>query len=158
MSEGSVVGNRQVVERYTQAIAADDLDAQVALLHADYVGRYPQSGEVIRGPAAFRAITEHYPGRDAEGIHPKVDVVRGMDDQWIKRPSWPAWTVVYLAGSDDEFTFTGTIRYPNGEIWHAVGLITVRDGKIWREVDYFAAPFEVPEWRLPFVEHEETAG
>ena len=84
------MGHRQIVELYTQALADDDLDAQVALLHPDFIGRYPQSGEVIRGPENFRAITEHYPGRDVEGLRPKVDAVRGMDDQWIKQPSGPA--------------------------------------------------------------------
>jgi SnoaL-like domain len=151
------VGNRQVVERYTRALADDDVDAQVALLHPDYVGRYPQSGEVIRGPANFVAVTSNYPGRGERGLRPQIEGIRGADDQWITRPSWPAWTVVHLAGSDDEFTFTGTIRYPNGEVWHAIGLVSVREGKIWRETDYFAAPFECPEWRRPFVELEGSA-
>jgi hypothetical protein len=31
-------------------------------------------------------------------------------------------------------------------------LVQVRDGKIYRETAYFAAPFEAPEWRAPWVE------
>jgi hypothetical protein len=44
------MGNRQVVERWAKAMAEDDWQGQAALLHPEYVGRYPQSGEVIRGP------------------------------------------------------------------------------------------------------------
>jgi hypothetical protein len=36
-----------------------------------------------------------------------------------------------------------------------VALLTVRDGKIWREIGYFAAPFEAPEWRRVYVELDE---
>ena len=32
----------------------------------------------------------------------------------------------------------------------------VRDGKIWRETDYFAAPFEPASWRAPVVEQEKA--
>ena len=38
--------------------------------------------------------------------------------------------------------------------WQAVAMLTLKDGKIWRETDYFAAPFDVPDWRRPFVELE----
>lgn len=148
------MGNRQVVERWTRALAEDDLDAQVALLHPDYVGRYPQSGEIIRGPDNFRAVTEHYPGRESTPLAVSVAAIQGEDDQFLARPSWPAWTVVHVSGSDDQFTLAGQVRYPNGQTWHAVALLTLKGGKVWRESDYFAAPFDAPEWRRPFVEVE----
>ena len=50
----------------------------------------------------------------------------------------------------------GQITYPNGETWHAVSLITLRDGKISKITDYFGAPFEAPAWRAPYVEVEKT--
>lgn len=37
------MGNRQIVERYARALAENDLDAQDALVHDDYVACYPQS-------------------------------------------------------------------------------------------------------------------
>ena len=54
------------------------------------------------------------------------------------------------------FQATGTVRYPDGKEWHFVALLTLRDGKIWREVDYFAEPFEPPEWRTRYVEPIES--
>ena len=57
----------------------------------------------------------------------------------------PAWTVVHLAASDNQFTVAGQICYPNGQTWHAIAMLTPKGGKVRRETDYFAAPFEAPE-------------
>lgn len=149
------MGNRQVVERYARAMTENNLDEQMSMLHDDFVATYPQSGEVIRGSANLRAIIERYPMTSGKGLAPTIGKIVGADDRWVTTPSFPAWTVVHLVGSGDEFTWRGRLTYPNGETWHAVALITVRDGKIWREVDYFAAPFEAPEWRSAFVELDE---
>jgi ketosteroid isomerase-like protein len=149
------VGNRQVVERFAAALAANDFDAQDALIHDDYVATWPQSGEVIRGRANRRAITEHYPGSEGRlGLGIATARIVGTDDKFISSPL-PNWNMVHLQGSGDELTATGTITYPNGETWHYVSLITLRDGKIWRQVDYYAAPFEAPDWRIPYVEREK---
>ena len=146
------MGDRRIVERYMQAMALDDFDTQDLLIHDDYLLLYPQSGERIRGRENRRAVTEAYPCRRERGLRPTVDHITGTDDQWIPKASWPAWSVVHLVGSTDEFTATGTIRYPDGDTWHVVALVTVRDGKIWRKTDYFAAPFDAPERRSPYLE------
>lgn len=148
------MGNRQVVERYARALAENDLDAQDELVHDDYLGRYPQSGEVIRGRANRRAILENYPGA-GEGLSPAMNQLVGRDDEFVAGPSW---NIVHMVGSGEEaITLIGTITYPNGETWHVVTLFTVRDQKIWREVNYYAPPFEAPEWRRPYVEIEADA-
>ena len=145
------MGNRGVVEQYAEALAANDFDAQDALIHDDYVAHYPQSGEVIRGRANRRAIVEHYP--DAEGgLGPSTDRIVGIDDKFVTGPSW---NIIHLAGSGDELTVTGRLTYPDGQTWHFASLLTLREGKIWRQVDYYAPPFEAPEWRAPFVEIQE---
>lgn len=148
------MGNRQVVERYARSMAENDLDAQMDLMHDDYVCRYPQSGEVIRGRENLRRIVENFPESTGQGMSPNIGRIIGTDDAWVSRPSWPSWTVVHVTGSGDDFTMTGTITYPNGETWHVVGLLTLLDGTIWRETDYFGAPFPAPEWRAPYVELE----
>jgi len=144
------MGNRQVVEGYARALAENDLDAQDALVHEDYVGHWPQSGEVIRGRANRRAILENYPGAQS-GMRPSTDRIIGQDDKFIAGPSW---NIIHLTGSGDELTATGTITYPNGETWHFASLLTLREGKISRQVDYFGPPFEAPAWRAPYVEVE----
>ena len=148
------MSNRSVVERYARALTDRDIDTLVSLLHDEYVCRYPQSGELIR-PGGYRAVIENYPGSEGAGVGPAFDRIVGSDDRFVSTPSFPSWSVVHLVGSGDDFTLAGTVAYPNGETWHVVALLTLRDGRIWRELDYFAEPFEPAEWRRPYVEREE---
>lgn len=142
------MGNRQVVERYAEALASGDLDAQEACLHDDYEARWPQSGEVTRGLVNRRAILENYPGG---ALAPRTNRIVGTDDEFVTGPSW---NIIHLRGSGDEITVTGMVDYPDGTSWHFASLFTMRDGKIWRQVDYYAPPFEAPDWRAPFVDIE----
>lgn len=133
--------NRTVVEQYIHAMSTNDWEAQDRLLSDDFVEEYPQSGEVIRGKDNRRAIIQNYPGGEpretsASGPTPKPPVI---------------------VGAGDRFTATGQVKYPNGETWHVVSLIELRDGKIARITDYFGAPFEAPAWRAPYVEVKRTA-
>ena len=147
------MSGRTVAERYAEALAKNDSALTRQLIHPDYVGRYPQSGEVIRGIDNRVAIGENYPAGQGDTLGASLRELRGTDDQFIA-PPMPSWQLIHLSGSNDEFTLLGTVHYPNGEAWDIVALITVRDGKVWRETDYFAPPFEAPEWRAPFVERE----
>jgi len=99
------------------------------------------------------AISQNFPGQEQGRLSTSVASIRGRDDEFVTTPSW---NILHLIGSGDEFTLSGTINYPNGETWHSVVLITVRDGKIWRETDYFGPPFEAASWRAPFVEQEKA--
>jgi SnoaL-like domain len=146
------MSNRQVVEAYGQAIAADDRDAQCALLAEDYVLEYPQSGERLRGKANKRALLDHVPG-GLENAKLAFGRVIGTDDQFV---TGPMWNMIHLSGSGDEFQVTGTIRYPDGQTWHFVTLLTLRGGKIWRETGYFGPPFEAPGWRSEWVERTDA--
>jgi ketosteroid isomerase-like protein len=141
--------NRQVVERYARAMTEGDLDAQGELLHDDFVAVFPQSGEQIRGRANRRATLENYP---AGGIQPIPERVIGGEDRWI---TTPAYTVVRVSGEGEEFVIVGKIRYPNGEVWHNLEFAVLRDGKIAQLTAYFAAPFEAPDWRSPYVERAD---
>jgi hypothetical protein len=37
-------------------------------------------------------------------------------------------------------------------VFHVAVIIKIREGIIAEETTYFAAPFEAPEWRRPYVE------
>ena len=141
------MSNRGIVDRYAAAFAGDDFDAAEALLHDDCVLEFPQSGERFSGRANHRFVFERYPGREGSGNRPAISAISGADDRFVPRASWPATTVVHLTGSGDEFTVTGTVTYPDGQLWHFVNLIQVLDGKIWRETAYFGLPFDPPDWR-----------
>ena len=53
------LSGRDVVERYMRAIPGD-FDTLARLRHPDFVGEYPQSGEVIRGHEDWQAAHERY--------------------------------------------------------------------------------------------------
>ena len=133
--------NRKTVEQFIEAMAANDFEAQDRLLTDDFVEEYPQSGERIVGKDNRRAIIQNYPGGEpseasTSGPSPKPPVI---------------------TGAGDNFTATGKVKYPNGETWDIISLIEFRDGKIAKMTDYFAAPFEAPAWRAPYVEVDKAA-
>lgn len=144
MSEKS---NREVVERYMQAIVERDLDAQDQLRHPDYVSDYPQSGERIRGPKSARAILDNYP----EGLPPAKKVaVKGGEDRWV---ATPVGTLLRITGTGDVYTAYFTAVYPGDtRPWHCMGIVELRDGKVAKEVIVFGAPFDAPAWRAQWVE------
>lgn len=147
-------GSREIVERFAEALATADLDAQAELLHDDIIDEYPQSGERIRGKANMRAIVERYPGTDVRPLHGRVSRTVGAEDTWMVGPSF---NVTHITGSGDEFVSFLKVTYPNGETWDLIQLIRLKDSRIWRLTTYFGAPFEAPEWRAAYVERMEGA-
>ena len=144
---------RDVVERYAHAMEAHDIDGVMATLHADFTEEYPQSGERVRGPEGLRGVMEHYPG--GEPRMASVERLIGTEDQWIVSPSSIPMRV---EGSGDQYTVVAHVIYPDGSEWHVVQLMRLKDGRIYRIVSYYAAPFEAPDWRAPYVDRIPTEG
>jgi len=141
--------NREVIERYMRAIPAD-FDTLAALRHPAFVQEFPQSGEVIRGDANWRAVHERYVDVQRETRH-----MTGSEDRWILSPGFAGFTPTRIVGSGDTFTVESMGTYPGGESYHVIAILELRDGLVFRVRTYFAAPFEAPEWRAQWV--EETA-
>ena len=146
--------NREIVEEFVRAIEAKDLDAQLALLADDFVEEMPQSGERTNGRENYRRIYESYPGgvgtADAEGKR-----IIGSEDRWVMTPTFSPLRIV---GSGDTYTYVGTIRYSAGDAWQLIAIVQLRDGKVARSTTWYAAPFEAPDWRAPFVERFPALG
>jgi hypothetical protein len=101
----------------------------------DIVQEWPQSGERIRGRANIEALNQSYEA--STGTSPKATLRR------ILKPG-EAWII------------EGTIDYGDGIPVSTVSIIEMNaDGKIVRETDYFANPFEAPAWRSQWVERME---
>ncbi len=101
----------------------------------DLVQEWPQSGERIRGRANVMAVNEGYEG--ATGTEPKLTLRR------IVKPG-EAWIV------------EATIDYGDGTPVSLVSILEAgADGRITRPTDYFANPFDAPEWRSRWVEQME---
>jgi ketosteroid isomerase-like protein len=138
---------REIVERYAKAMSDADLESLNFLLADNLVEEYPQSGERIVGLEPWIALMRHWPEVDPVTTH--IERVVGSDDEWVAGPSWG---LMKISGTGDEFWGHGTVRYSNGETWHIVQLLTLRNGRIAHIRSYFAAPFPAPDWRRSYVE------
>jgi hypothetical protein len=140
------LSNEECVREYGAAMAAFDLDTLSRLRHPEWMVVWPQSGERVRGNQAFAEIIRNYPGGE-----PKTEVQRivGAEDRWVVTPGN---TVLQVVGSGDFWWAEWRVTYPNGEVYFAVTLIELRDGLVFHETTYWAAPFEAPGWRAPWVE------
>lgn len=118
--------NRLLISELWQRIGRFNFEGAGELLHDDYVCEWPQSLERIRGRENFVALNAHYPGRWAAEL--KRVIVAGTQ----------AASEVMLTYEDQSVS--------------VVSFYEIRDGKIYREVDYWPEPYAAPEWRKQWVE------
>ena len=126
---------RKLREMYSSG-NVQELSQQISEMGSqDMVQEWPQSGERIRGRDNIVAVNQHYEG--ATGTAPSMTLRR------IVKPG-QAWII------------EGTIDYGDGTPVSIVSILeTDADGKITRDTDYFANPFEAPEWRRQWAEQME---
>ena len=118
---------RLALDRHWLASAAGDQAAEHDIYHDDAVCAYPQSGEVIHGRSNLQALRSHHPGKPS-GF--EVRRITGEGDVWVTE-----YRIDYAGKS----AFT-------------VSIMEFRDGKVARETQYFADPFDAPAWRAQWVE------
>lgn len=119
---------RRAAEGLWRALGDRDWETAAGLMHDEYVQEWPQSGERIVGRENALAIDRNYPG--------------GL----------PAMTFRRTLAAEDLAVMEVGLRYADGSEYLAVSILELRDGKVARETDYFARPFEPPEWRAQWVE------
>jgi hypothetical protein len=144
--------SREVVDRMIRATEEKDIDAQLELMADDYVDEMPQSGERT-SKANWRATFENYPG--GVGTTDKGGRVVGAEDRWVMTPTF---NVLRIEGSGNVFTYVCTVTYSDGSVWQMITIAEIRDGKLAKTTSWYAAPFEAPEWRAPFVERFTPLG
>ena len=121
------MNSKQILENFWATMETNDFRAASQLLHDDYVLDWPQSGERILGRENFAAINTNYP---AEGKwHFEIHHILAEGD-----------TAVTDVSVRDEKT-TG----------RAITFSTIREGKIWKQVEFWPDPFEAPKWRAQWV-------
>jgi len=118
---------RTAIDRHWAASAAGDQVSEHEIYHDDAVCSYPQSGEVIHGRSNLQALRSHHPGKPSGFA---VRRITGAGNLWITE---------YSIDYGDKSAFT-------------VSIMEFRDGKVSRETQYFADPFEAPAWRAQWVE------
>jgi ketosteroid isomerase-like protein len=138
--------NEQIVREYARASAELDLEVLSTLRHAEWSVMWPQSGERVTSSDSYAEIIRRYPGGRPQS---RVARIVGDEDHWVVTG---ANTIVRVSGSGDAWWSAWTVTYPDGQMYHCVDLIELRDGRVYRETVYWAPPFDAPEWRRPFVE------
>jgi ketosteroid isomerase-like protein len=122
---------RAMLNRLLDGIDRGDISVMDEVFHEDAVMEWPASRERVVGGDNRRAVYSHMP------VLPKVSNrhVQGTGDLWVA-----------------EVTLTyGTKPFA------AVLVFQLRDGKIAKEIGYWAEPFEAPEWRSSWVEPLDPA-
>ena len=126
---------RTMRELYSASDPQELVRKTAEMASEDMVQEWPQSGERIRGLSNITAVNESYEG--ATGTAPRMTLRR------IVRPG-EAWIA------------EATIDYGDGTPISIVSILEMNgEGKITRATDYFANPFEAPEWRRKWVEQME---
>lgn len=118
---------RQALDLHWAASDANNFDAEHAIYQDDAVLEYPQSGECIRGRLNIRASRE-------------------------LQPNSKRFLVRRIVGSGDLWVSELVITY-DGRPSFSVCVMEFRDGKVARETQYFADPFEAGPSRAHLVEH-----
>jgi hypothetical protein len=118
----------RVAEAVWRALGAGDWDTAAGYLYEDFVQEWPQSGERIVGRDNAIAINQNFPG--------------GLPTMRFRRT---------LAGADFA-VLELELTYADGSRYLGVSVLELRDGKLAKETDYFAQPFQAPQWRAQWVE------
>jgi hypothetical protein len=118
---------RTALDAHWMASAAGDANAEHDIYADDAICDYPQSGERILGRANLQALRTHHPGQPS-GFN--VRRIVGADDLWVTE---------YIITYQGKPAFT-------------VSIMEFRNGKVVHETQYFADPFDAPEWRSQWVE------
>ncbi|HND47639.1 MAG TPA: nuclear transport factor 2 family protein [Anaerolineales bacterium] len=119
---------KQVLETFWEKMESNDFYAVAELLHDEFTLEWHQSGELIRGRENFAKINTAYPANGEWRFNINSIVAEG--DVVVTDVSVTDGVV-----KDRVITFS-----------------TVRDGKIWKQIEFWPEPFAAPEWRARWVE------
>jgi len=120
--------SKELIEQFWQTMESNDFYAVAQLLHDDFVVEWVQSGERIRGRENFAKLNTAYPTQGT--WHFTINSIVADGDEVVTDVSVTDGTL-----SDRVITFS-----------------TIRDGKIWKQVEFWPEPFSAPEWRTEWVE------
>lgn len=117
---------RAALDLHWAASNSGDFEIEHAIYHEDAVLEYPQSRERIRSRSNIQLTRTLQPDKKRFLIHR----IYGRDDLWITE---------YILIYDERPSYT-------------ISVMEFSDGKVARETQYFADPFDAPAWRSAWVE------
>lgn len=121
------MNNRQILKHFWATMESNDFYAAARLLHDDFVLEWPQSGERIRGRDNFAALNTAFP---AEG-------------KWH-------FTINQMV-AENELVVTDVTVTDGKRTDRAITFSTIRNAKIWKQVEFWPEAFEAPAWRAGWV-------
>jgi hypothetical protein len=123
--DGDDEAKARIMEHW-QASEQGDSAAEHAIYAADAILDYPQSGERFRSRTTIAA---------QRGGH----------------PADRHFTVIRITGTGDIWVSECVITY-DGVPTHSVSIMEFSDGLVAHETQYFADPFDAPQWRAALAE------
>ena len=120
--------SKQLIEAFWKRMESNDFYAVADLLHDEFTLEWHQSGELIRGRENFAKINTAYPANGKWHFNINSIVVEGD-----------------LVVTDVSVT-DGVVKD------RVITFSTIRDEKIWKQVEFWPEPFTAPEWRAQWVE------
>jgi ketosteroid isomerase-like protein len=119
---------KEIIEQFWRVMEGNDFYKAAELLHDDFILEWHQSGERIRGRENFAKLNTAYP---TQGIwHFTINSIVAEGDVVVSDVSVTDGTL-----HDRVITFS-----------------TIRDGNIWKQIEFWPEPFAAPEWRAQWVE------
>lgn len=118
----------KLAQQVWEALGSGDWEGASGALHEDYVQEWPQSGERIRGKEDAIAVNRNFPG--------------GLPRMRFRR----------VIAEGDLAVLEVELDYADGSVYQGISVMEFKDGKIIKETDYFAQPFDAPQWRAQWVE------
>ncbi|MBL0343814.1 nuclear transport factor 2 family protein [Candidatus Villigracilis affinis] len=119
---------KQVIEKFWQTMEGNDFYAVAQLMHDEFTLEWPQSGERIRGRENFAKLNTAYPA----------------EDKWR--------FIINSIVADGEVVVTDVSVTDGVKHDRVITFSTIRDEKIWKQIEFWPEPFEAPEWRAQWVE------
>lgn len=119
---------KDLVLQFWNAMGENDFFAASQLLHDDYILEWPQSRERIRGRDNFARLNTAYPS-DGKWTFSIIEIVR-----------------------EGGIVVTDVLVSDGTRNDRAITFSTIRDGRIWKQVEYWPESFEAPAWRAEWVE------
>ena len=117
---------RLALERHWNASDANDFEVEHDIYREDAILEYPQSGERLRGR-------------------------RNIQESRFVQPNKKRFTVRRIVGSGDLWVTEFVLTY-DGVPSYTVSIMEFREGKVARETQYFADPFDPAPSRAHLVE------
>ncbi|MCB9026009.1 MAG: hypothetical protein H6625_06810 [Bdellovibrionaceae bacterium] len=118
---------QSLIKTFWQLMSDQQWEAVKALLHSDFVAVWPQSKEKMFGSENFVSVNKYYPGNH------KIQLI-------------------HIHVAEDKVFTTIWIEADTGQQTFANSYFEFKDGKIFSAEEYWAEPYEAPEWRKQWVE------